>query len=122
MRAATGAARLAALDHASARAICNDRVQTEDGNGGSKTNLRAPLADRRVPARLDQRALRTTAVSLPRPRESSHGGYLGLSQLQPDEMVRPKANPASPASVGSLHDGDKKRVNASDVGRPKHFK
>jgi len=33
--------------------IGNDRVQTEDGHGRSKTNLRTTLADRRVPPRLD---------------------------------------------------------------------
>jgi hypothetical protein len=68
MRAATGAPGVAALHHAPARTICNDRVQTKDGNRGSKTNLRATLADCRVPARVDQRALRPAAVPLPRSR------------------------------------------------------
>ena len=102
VRAATGAAGLAALDHAPARTIGDDRVQAEDGHRGSKTNLRATLADRRVPARLDQRALRPTTVPLPRSPESSHGSDLGLPKLQPDEMVRPKADTASTASVGSF--------------------
>src|ERR1700735_4432256 len=103
VRTTTGASGVAALDHASARTICDDRVQAEDGNRGSKTNLRATLADRRVPARLDQRALRSKAVPLPRPPESNHGSYLGLSKLQPDEMVRPKADTASNASVESFN-------------------
>jgi transposase len=41
------------------------------------------FADRRVPARVDQGALRVTAVPLPRPAEGSDGSDLGVSQLQP---------------------------------------
>src|SRR5450755_366749 len=120
MCAASGAARVAALDHAPARAICHDRVQAEDGNRGSKTNLCATLADCRVPARLDQRALQPAAVPLPRPLESNHGSDLGVSQLQPDEMVRPKADTANTPSVGHST-GAGKCVDASNVGRKKHF-
>src|ERR1035438_9714933 len=100
MRAATDAPGVAALDHPPARAIGDDRVQTEDGHGRSKANLRATLADRRVPACLDQGALRVTPVSLPRPLESGHGSDLGLSKLQPDEMVRPPTDSATTPSVG----------------------
>ena len=95
------AAKAAAWPDIHLREPC-DRIQAEDGNRGSKTNLRATLADRGVPARLDQRTLRPAAVPLPRPLESSHGNDLGLSKLQPDQMVRPKADTASNASVGSF--------------------
>src|SRR5258708_8952813 len=102
MRAATGAPRVAALDHTPARAIGDDRVQAEDGHGRSKTKLRPTLADGRVPPRLDQTTLRSTTVPLPRPLESGHGSDLGLSKLQPGEMVRPKTDTASTPSVGSF--------------------
>src|SRR5277367_6543796 len=120
MRAATGASGVAALDHTPARAIGDDRVQAEDGHGRSKTNLCTTLADRRVPPRLDQTTLRSAAVSLSRSLESGHGSDLGLSKLQPDEMVRPKTDTASTPSVGPST-GAGKWVDACDVGRQRHF-
>ncbi len=99
VRTAIGASRLAALNHAPRRTSGNDRIQAEDGNGGSETNLRATLADRRVPACLDKRTLQPASVSLPRSPESNDGSDLGLPKLQPVEMVSPKADTAITASV-----------------------
>ena len=77
-----------ALNHASRTTLCDDRVQAEDGDRGSETNLRAPLAGRRVPARLDQGALRVTAVSLSGSGEDNDGSDLGLPELQPHTLVQ----------------------------------
>ena len=74
--------RVAAFDYASARAAGHGCFQSEDGNRRGTTDLCATLADRRVSARLDQRALRPKAVPLQRSRESSHGSHLGLPKLQ----------------------------------------
>src|SRR6266852_1119569 len=100
MRAAAGAPGVAALDYPPARTICNDRVQTEDGNGGSKTNLRATLADRRVPARMDQTTLRSMTVPLQRSPQGQHGSHVGLSQLQHHPLVPAATKPPCPTVDG----------------------
>jgi hypothetical protein len=81
-------AQIEALDHAPRRTVGDNRVQAEDGNAGSKTNLCAALADRRVPARLDQGALPVTPVSLSGSREDDDGSDLGLPELQPHTLVQ----------------------------------
>src|SRR5881275_1197638 len=99
VRTPTGEARLAALDHAARRTIGDDRLQAEDGYGASETNLCTALADRRVPARLDQRALRVTAVSLSGSREDNYGSDLGLPELQPHTLVQLTTQAQFPTST-----------------------
>ena len=90
MRPAGSAARMAAVDYTPRRTCCNDGLQSQDEDARGTTDLCPALADRRVPARLDQRALRLATVPLPRPAEGSDGSHLGLPQLQPDKMVQHK--------------------------------
>src|SRR5258708_2226 len=93
------ATRVEALRHAPRRTCDYDGVQSQDGDRRGTTDLRATLADRGVPPCLDQRALRLTAVPVPEPPEGSHGSHLGLSQLQPDQVVQHTTQAQSGNSV-----------------------
>ena len=73
---------LEAIDYAHGRTTCDDCLQGQDEDRRSEADLQATVADCRVPARLDQAALRTLAISMPWTMESFHGSHLGLSQLQ----------------------------------------
>src|ERR1700674_1179754 len=88
VRSTEPATRVEAVHHAPGRTCDYDGVQGEDGDQRSTTDLCETLADRGVPACLDQRALRLTAVPLSEPPEGSHGSHLGVPQLQPDEVVQ----------------------------------
>jgi hypothetical protein len=77
-----------AIHHAQPRTCDDDGVEGENGDGRGATDLRETLAGREVPACLDQRALRLTAVPMSKPPEGHDGGYLGLPQLQPDKVVQ----------------------------------
>src|SRR5258707_7373449 len=83
-----GSAGMEAVHHAHGRTWSHDGVQSEDGNGRSTKNLRETLADRGVPACLDQRALLLTTVPLSGPPEGDDGSNVGVPQLQPDKVVQ----------------------------------
>src|SRR6266849_9902733 len=83
-----GAACMEAVHHAHGRTGDHDGVQSEDGDGRGTKDLRETLADRGVPACLDQRALLLTTVPLPRPPQGDDGSNVGVPQLQPDKVVQ----------------------------------
>src|ERR1700692_2751570 len=99
VRSTGRAARVEAIHHAPRRTSDYDGVQGEDGDRRGTTDLRETLADRGVPACLDQRALRLTAVPVSEPPEGSHGSHLGVPQLQPDQVVQHTAQSQSENSV-----------------------
>src|SRR5216683_2924039 len=73
-----------------------------EGRRGARRNAQGeyvPLADRGVSTRLDQRALRLTAVPVSKPPEGSHGSHLGVPQLQPDKVVQHTTKAQSGNSV-----------------------
>jgi hypothetical protein len=83
-------ARMAEVDYPPRRTGSNDGLQNQDEDRRGAINLRSALADRRVPPRLDQRALRLATVSLTWPAEGSGGSHLGMPQLQPHKVVQYK--------------------------------
>src|SRR5258708_32860003 len=83
-----GAACMEAVHHAHGRTWDHDGVQSEDGDGRGTKDLRETLADRGVPACLDQRALLLTTVPRQGPPEGDDGSNVGVPQLQPDKVVQ----------------------------------
>src|SRR5258708_1676655 len=83
-----GAACMEAVHHAHGRTWDHDGVQSEDGDGRGTKDLRETLADRGVPACLDQRGLLLTTVPRQGPPEGDDGSNVGVPQLQPDKVVQ----------------------------------
>src|SRR5258708_37974102 len=83
-----GAAGMEAVHHAHGRTWDPNGDQSEDGDGRGTKDLRETLADRGVPACLDQRALLLTTVPRQGPPEGDDGSNVGVPQLQPDKVVQ----------------------------------
>jgi len=87
VRTAESAAPMGPRHHSDRGTRRDDRVQSQDADRRSPANLPPTVADRRVSTRMDQRAMRAAAVSLPGPAQSGDGGNLGVPQLQRHKMV-----------------------------------
>src|ERR1039458_6060549 len=77
-----------AVPHSQRGSCCDNCFQSQDEDRRGKANLRPTIANRRVPARLDQGTLWAPAISMPRKKEDINGSYLGLPQLQPHPVVQ----------------------------------
>src|ERR1700677_1510639 len=127
MRSQEEGTQMGALRHTQRGSCCDDGFQSQDGDRRGKSNLPPTVADRGVPARLDQRAMCTPAISMPRTRKDIDGSYLGLPQLQHHSVGQHTTQAQCRSLCCSLADTDdplrptssREQARRSSVSRPK---